>query len=263
MSSNPDFVQYIADQCSSAGEITTKKMFGDYGIYCNGIIFGLICDNCFYVKPTEAGRRVLRELMPRPPYKGVKDYFFIEDVDDRDYLILLVRETIKELHNPKKGKKKILIRPIKKEEYLLLEDFLYEAIFIPDGVMPPPKEIIYQPELQVYISDFGNREGDMGIVAEVEGKVVGACWVRIMNDYGHVDDSTPSFAISLLKEYRNKGIGTALMKDMLKRLTDHGYQRASLAVQKTNYAVKMYQSVGFEIIEEKDEEYIMLWRIMK
>ena len=56
MASNPDFVQYIADQCSGAGEITVKKMFADYGIYREGVIFGLICDNCFYLKPTEAGR---------------------------------------------------------------------------------------------------------------------------------------------------------------------------------------------------------------
>ena len=55
MASNTDFVQYIADQCSGAGDIVTKKMFGDYAIYCDGKIFGLICDDCFFVKPTAAG----------------------------------------------------------------------------------------------------------------------------------------------------------------------------------------------------------------
>ena len=95
MASNKDFVEYIADQCSGAGEIVTKKMFGDYGVYCNGKIFGLICDVCFYVKPTEAGRMVLRVVDMRPPYEGAKDYFYIADVDDRDYLAELVRETMK------------------------------------------------------------------------------------------------------------------------------------------------------------------------
>ena len=85
MASNPDFVQYIADQCAGAGEITVKKMFGDYGIYCDGVIFGLVCDNHFYLKPTEAGRSLLRSIEMRPPCDGAKDYFFIEDVDDRDY----------------------------------------------------------------------------------------------------------------------------------------------------------------------------------
>ena len=82
-----------------------------------------------------------------------------------------------------------------------------------------------------------------------------------MNDYGHIDDETPSFAISLYKEYRNKGIGTALMKEMLIRLKKEGYKQASLAVQKKNYAVKMYEKVGFEIYDENDEEYIMLCKL--
>ena len=101
MASNADFVQYIADQCSGAGEIVTKKMFGDYGIYCDGKIFGLICDDCFYLKPTEMGRKVLHTIELRPPYEGAKDYFYIADVDDRDYLSSLVRETCKELPQPK------------------------------------------------------------------------------------------------------------------------------------------------------------------
>ena len=142
------------------------------------------------------------------------------------------------------------IRQIKENEYGVLEDFLYEAIFIPNGVLPPPKEIINRPELQVYIADFGKRKGDMGLVAEADNKIVGAVWVRIMNDYGHIDNETPSFAISLYKEYRNYGIGTALMKEMLKALAQAGYKQASLAVQKENYAVKMYLNVGFTVFDE-------------
>ena len=79
-----------------------------------------------------------------------------------------------------------------------------------------------------------------------------------MNDYGHVDDNTPSFAISLYKEYRGQGIGTQLMVKMLELLKENGYKRASLAVQKANYAVKMYEKVGFKTIDENDEEYIMV-----
>ena len=107
MASNPDFVQYIADQCAGAGEITVKKMFGDYGIYCDGVIFSLVCDNRFYLKPTEAGRSLLRSVEMRPPYDGAKDYFFIEDVDDRDYLSALVRETCKALPQTEPKKKKM------------------------------------------------------------------------------------------------------------------------------------------------------------
>ena len=153
------------------------------------------------------------------------------------------------------------IRELKQTEYAVLEDFLYEAIFIPKGVEAPPREIIYQPELQVYIAEFGTKKGDIALAAEENGIIVGAVWVRLMNDYGHIDDKTPSFAISLYKEYRNKGIGTALMKEMLIRLKKEGYKQASLAVQTKNYAVKMYEKVGFEIYDENDEEYIMLCKL--
>lgn len=153
---------------------------------------------------------------------------------------------------------KYKIRQIKENEIGILEDFLYEAIFIPEGVEPPAKEIIYQPELQVYISDFGKNKSDIGLVAELNDKIVGAVWVRIMNDYGHVDDDTPSVAISLYKEYRNLGIGTAMMKAIITMLKSEGYKQVSLAVQKANYAVKMYEKVGFAIVSENDEEYIMV-----
>ena len=95
----------------------------------------------------------------------------------------------------------------------------------------------------------------------MDGKIVGAVWVRIMDDYGHIDDSTPSFAISLYKEYRGKGIGTLLMKEMLSALKERGYKQASLSVQKENYAAKMYQKLGFQIISENEEEYLMLIKL--
>ena len=153
------------------------------------------------------------------------------------------------------------IRKILEREVSLLQDFLYEAIFVPEGMFAPPKSIINQPELQVYITDFGKKKDDIGLVAEVGKKVVGAVWVRIMDDYGHIDNDTPSFAISLYKDYRGFGIGTDLMKEMLRILKDRGYKQASLAVQKANYAVKMYQKTGFEIVGENGEEYIMLCRL--
>lgn len=149
------------------------------------------------------------------------------------------------------------IRELQWNERAILNTFLYEAIFVPDGVHAPPYEIIEEPELQVYVTDFGKQKGDICFVAECDGKIIGAVWVRIMNDYGHIDNETPSFAISLLKEYRNYGIGTELMKKMLIELKKEGYKQASLSVQKINYAVHMYKKVGFDIIDENDEEYIM------
>ena len=94
MASNADFVQYIVDQCSGAGKITVKKMMGDYCIYCDGAIFGLICDNNLYIKPTSQGATQLKEVVMRSPYPGAREHFHIDDVDDRDYLAAIVRATI-------------------------------------------------------------------------------------------------------------------------------------------------------------------------
>ena len=150
------------------------------------------------------------------------------------------------------------IRKIREDEYKFLDDFIYEAIFIPDGVEPPPKSIITHPDLQVYIKDFGTQKDDICFVAEADERIVGAVWVRDMNDYGHIEEGVPSFAISLYKEYRNLGIGTRLMETMLCELKGRGYKKTSLAVQKANYAVRMYKKVGFVIVDENDEEYIMV-----
>ena len=150
------------------------------------------------------------------------------------------------------------MREIRKDEYSLLDHFLYEAIFVPEGEEPPPVSIIWKPELQVYVDHFGEWKDDRGLVAEADGKIAGAVWVRIMDDYGHVDDETPSLIISVEKEYRGLGIGTAMVKEMLSLLKKQGYQRVSLSTQKANYSVKMYLKDGFQVVEDKEDEYIMV-----
>ena len=152
-----------------------------------------------------------------------------------------------------------IIRKIRPEEHDLLREFLYQAIYLPEGMEPPPRSVVDLPELQVYIADFGTRPGDHCIVAEAAGKVVGAAWCRIMADYGHIDNDTPSLAISLLPEYRGLGIGTQLLNALLLLLRENGYQRASLSVQKENPALRLYQRAGFRILAEKGTEYLMLW----
>ncbi|MDY3069931.1 MAG: GNAT family N-acetyltransferase [Parabacteroides sp.] len=155
-----------------------------------------------------------------------------------------------------------IIRPIKKEEIYLLRDFLYEAIFIPEGIEPPAKEVVDLPELKVYIEGFGEYKDDYCLIAETKGNIIGAVWCRIMNDYGHVDNSTPSLSISLYKEYRNKGIGSQLMIEMIMLLRNKGYKQVSLSVQKANYAVKMYLKLGFKTIKETEDEFVMVKNII-
>lgn len=151
------------------------------------------------------------------------------------------------------------LRELKKEKAYVLKDLTYEAIYIPEGADPPERSIVDLPELRVYYEDFGSGEADHCIVCEDNGRIVGAVWTRIMDDYGHLEDGVPSFAIAMYKEYRGKGIGTELMLSMLDLLKDKGYEKASLSVQKENYAVRMYEKTGFRIIGENEEEYLMLW----
>ena len=113
-----------------------------------------------------------------------------------------------------------MIREMKSQEYRLLSDFLYEAIYIPEGVEAPPRSVIDFPELQEYIIEFGNRKHDKALVAEIQGDIVGAIWVRIMNDYGHIDNDTPSLAMSVCPRYRGLGIGTSLLKQLLQGTFD-------------------------------------------
>ncbi|MBR2761411.1 MAG: GNAT family N-acetyltransferase [Solobacterium sp.] len=152
----------------------------------------------------------------------------------------------------------MIIRPLRPQEYGVLPGFLYEAIFIPEGADPPDKSIVCRPELALYYRDFGKGRGDLAMAAEEDGEIVGCAWTRLMHDYGYVDDETPSFAVAVLEPYRSRGIGTALMKAMLKTLKAHGFHQASLSVQKENPAFRLYRRLGFSVIDDREEEVLMV-----
>ncbi len=156
--------------------------------------------------------------------------------------------------------KNYTIREMKESEYILLDEFLYQAIFQKENEDKLPKKIIYKPELYMFIENFGKYENDFCFCAEIDKKIIGAVWVRTINGYGHIDKDTPEFSISLLEEYRGQGIGYELMSRMLIFLGEQGYKKTSLSVQKENYAVKLYKKVGFKIFKETEEEYIMIYR---
>ncbi len=107
MASNKDFVNFVLEQIGDAGEVMAKKMFGEYGVYCDGKIFGVICDNKLFIKPTQAGRDYIGEVVEAPAYEGAKPSFLIEDkIEDGEWLSELVKISVKELPEPKPKKKK-------------------------------------------------------------------------------------------------------------------------------------------------------------
>ena len=144
-----------------------------------------------------------------------------------------------------------------------LPEFLYQAIYIPEGVDPPLRNVINDPEIFIYIKDFGTQPGDLGVVAEQNGQIIGAAWTRIIPAYGHINNETPELAISILPEFRGYGIGTKLMKKLFDVLRENGYRQTSLSVQKDNPAVRFYQRLGYEISGERidhagHEDYLMM-----
>lgn len=155
------------------------------------------------------------------------------------------------------------VRLMQASDYVCLPEFLYQAIFLPEGVESPPRSIINDPRIFAYIKDFSTQSGDLGVVAEQNGQVIGAAWTRIIPTYGHINDETPELAISILPEFRGYGIGTKLLKKMFAVLRANGYVQTSLSVQKDNPAVRLYKRLGYRIMEEKldhvgNEDFIMM-----
>lgn len=106
MASKQKFVEYIAEQLRDTGSVTCRKMFGEYGLYLEGEIFALVCDDQLFIKITEAGRKLHPELREAPPYEGAKNYFLIEDVDDQNTLVDLATATCAALSEPKPKKRR-------------------------------------------------------------------------------------------------------------------------------------------------------------
>lgn len=155
------------------------------------------------------------------------------------------------------------IRDIEESDYDMLNEFLYQAIYVPEGNANPPRKIIEEPEIAIYIKGFGSQKGDLGVVADQNGFIIGAAWTRIINAYGSIDDETPELAISVLPEFRECGTGTKLMSKLFKVLQENNYKRTSLSVQKSNEAVKFYKRLGYimarERIDNEDlEDYLMI-----
>ncbi|MCL2699456.1 MAG: GNAT family N-acetyltransferase [Defluviitaleaceae bacterium] len=156
----------------------------------------------------------------------------------------------------------IQTRHIQPTDYPVLEDFLYNAIYIPEGEEWPPREVIFEPEIYIYVKDFG-LDSDCGAVAEHDGKIIGAAWTRIIPAYGHLDENTPELAISVLPDCRGQNVGTMLMNHLFELLRERGYKRTSLSVQQNNPAVRFYERLGYKITDEKldhagHEDYIMV-----
>ncbi len=153
------------------------------------------------------------------------------------------------------------VRPIAPADYPLLSEFLYLSLHVPPGAAPFPREILNKPEISHYLDDFG-RLGDVGVVAEAGGRVVGAAWARVVLDphpgYGNVDAETPELVLAVLPDHRGRGVGTCLMASLFPALKQAGYSRLSLSVQKSNRAVGLYRRLGFATVRDRADDLVMV-----
>lgn len=151
----------------------------------------------------------------------------------------------------------VVIRPLRAEETPLLEDFLYEAIWQPDPGRRVSRAVLHAPELRIYVEEFGSRETDCGLVAETDGRVVGAAWSRCLQGFGWTGEAIPELAVALYPDFRGQGIGTRLMQALLAELRSRGFAAVSLSVQQANPAGRLYRRLGFRIVGKHAEEWVM------
>lgn len=156
------------------------------------------------------------------------------------------------------------LRRLESNDESVLNEMLYQAIFVPEGNVPPPRNVVTTPELRKYTKDFG-KEGDIGYLAlEETGQPIGAAWLRLLTGenkgYGHINDETPELTIAVMPNYRGRGLGTLLLERLVEEARAT-YQSISLSVWRENPAYRLYQRLGFETVKQNENDDVMLKRL--
>jgi GNAT superfamily N-acetyltransferase len=156
-------------------------------------------------------------------------------------------------------------RPIKKSEQHFLEAMLYEALFLPEGQPKFPKSIIHRPKIYKYIRDWNRNQFDIAIVAISDDKLIGVVWGRRFDveskGYGFVDSETPEISMAIQAEFRGRGIGTELLKQLEIAYLEIGVKQLSLSVDKRNRAKNLYERNGFIFFEDLETAVTLLKKI--
>lgn len=153
------------------------------------------------------------------------------------------------------------IRPINANEIGFLEEMLYETLFVEEGDIKLPKSILYESALSRYFNNFGKGVFDICYVAEINEMLIGAIWGRRFSEaekgYGFIHAHSPELSMAIKKSYRNRGIGTALMHQVLVTYKAIDVTSVSLSVHKKNTAFKLYTALGFKIVVDNKKSVIM------
>ena len=169
------------------------------------------------------------------------------------------------MKDEKKSKEIKEIRPLVGRDEPFLWQMLYHALYLPAGQAPYAPEIVYQPELALYVEQWG-QTGDSGFLAAVAQQPVGAVWVRLFTSqrpgYGYVNDQTPELSMAILPPYRGQGLGTQLLEKMLEQAQQVGFPAVSLSVSAGNPAQRLYTRLGFKVIRQSGDSYTMLKQVV-
>ena len=148
---------------------------------------------------------------------------------------------------------------------MCIRDRLYEALFVPPGKPKFPRSILEDPGIKKYISHWNQQKGDIAIVAITSGELVGAIWGKIFKEdkkgYGYVDDATPEISMAIKEGYRNRGLGTELLKQIEIEYKGKGIEQLSLSVDKVNPAKGLYERTGYSIYKEEGTAFIMVKKL--
>ena len=160
----------------------------------------------------------------------------------------------------------ILLRKAQHSDLPFLKEMLYEAVFWRASVNKPSfEEGLAYPEVSRALADWGNRDGDVAVVATIDSTPIGASWLRYWTDdhsiNGYMDPSTPVLVIGVLRDYRHQGIGGKMTEWLVDYASKHSIQKISISVSKDNYAINLYRQQGFLEYADKGDWFIMVRKI--
>ncbi len=127
--------------------------------------------------------------------------------------------------------------------------------------IPPLRKAMKHPEISPYHRGWG-RPGDLVVTATVGDKVVGAAFARLFTDddhgHGYVDAETPELGIGVDAGFRRQGIGRRLMTELAAAAKAEGIAQLSLSVNNPNPSKLLYESLGYQVVEDTGESSIMV-----
>lgn len=145
-----------------------------------------------------------------------------------------------------------VIRPLRAEDEPILWDMAFQALQSSAGT-ELSRDVLQQPEIARYVQGWP-RDQDVGFLASDPDshELLGAAWIRI---FGEGADATPALGFSVNPAHRRRGIGAALLTQLVRATPEHS--AILIRTRSNNPAVRLYERFGFRIVEERPDSVVM------